>query len=125
MARFRIHKKFEEVFRSYATILKPRKQETAKAADAAKKLYNVACGGILELLEDNDSAQCGNYLIDTKYNAEAGRTITLYNGRVIDFNQVTYIMVGNETIKPEDIKTIYGGRAGYTEINVVPVKMED
>jgi hypothetical protein len=75
---------------------------------------------ILEALAGAPVAQCGNLMVTVKTGSNSLATITLTNGRKISLTDIkTLVLSDGSKIAADQISTVYAGRAGSTEVEVI------
>jgi hypothetical protein len=87
--------------------------EARKATDTVKKLQDT----ILEAMAGETTCAIGKAYVTVKTTSAAVATITMPDGEVIPWANVTSILVGNRTYKTTGAK-LYGGRSASAAIEV-------
>jgi hypothetical protein len=97
-------------------------QEAKKQADAAARAADATMRGLQGALEaamqGQDTAVCEHVVLALTHAREVPATLTLSNGSKIAWTQVTGLTVGNAYVAATDVTTLFGGRSGYTRLNV-------
>lgn len=87
-------------------------------ARAAKSVVDAAKSELLAAMQDHPAALCGTAVLTRKDVKPSAATLTLSDGRVIRWNEVTSILVGNVTVPAAAVAKMYGGRDGYVSLDV-------
>jgi hypothetical protein len=99
---------------------KAAKTQAAAAAEAADRTYKAHKAELLKAMADAPAAVCGNMVLTKHQRSGAGASITLKSGQKIAWADVGLVMLGDTSvIEPADITTIFGGRTGSVEIEVI------
>lgn len=115
----KIHVKYLDKAKLYMEKLKSKKQTTAADARRAAQVADEVRNELLAVMGDSETALCGNLLLIASKRSGSPACITLSDGRRIEWGRVKSLMVGNETIKAEDVMTLYGGKSHSFDLNVV------
>jgi hypothetical protein len=96
---------------------KVTKKATSAAATAAEKDFKAARGEILRELGTAKAAVCKDLVISVTETANADPSINI-GGTTFKLTDVTSIVIGNTQYKGSEIVSVYGGRAGSTDVEV-------
>jgi hypothetical protein len=69
-------------------------------------------------MEGQTSAVCEDLMLTTKQTVDTVATLTLNDGSTVKWEHVTGVLIGNQHIAREDIKSIFGGRSGALQLDV-------
>jgi len=97
-------------------------QQTKKEADAAARAADATIKAIVaelsEAMNGAPAALVGGAVLTVKQTSGAAAALTLKDGSKKLWADVTSVLIGNLTIRQNEIMTVFGGRGGSETINV-------
>lgn len=114
----RLPKDMLPMVREYAAAKAAKAQAEAEAR-AADNVVKSLRAQIVERMEGQASAVCEHVVLTTKTTADAAPSLTMNDGSTIKWALVSGLTIGNRYVAAEDVKSIYGGRSGSPQLDVV------
>ena len=106
--------------REYAAA-KKAKAEAEKAARNADNVMKATRARIVEAMSGSKTGLCGHAVLTVKDTKESVKTITLTDGSTVEWSRVSGLTVGNQYIAAENVAGLYGGRSGFSTLEVAGV----
>jgi hypothetical protein len=75
-----------------------------------------ARGELLKAMSGAPAAVCGDLVLTLKETAAAQAAVTLRDGRKIKWPAIEGILIDNDVVPACDVLSLYGGRAGSTDL---------
>lgn len=98
--------------------LRRDKANVDKAAREADGTWKTALAEILVALNGARGATCGSLVVTRKETAASAATLTLTDGTVVKWADVTSLNVGRRKIEAEHIAKLYGGRDTSVSVEI-------
>ena len=93
------------------------KREAEAAARAADKIVKSLRDELRAAIGPTGAAICGNMILSVKEGAAVAASITLADGRKIDWSRVTSLVIGSEIVSAAGA-SLFGGRSGSVDIEI-------
>jgi len=99
-----------------AAELRRRKAEIDKSAREIDKIWKDERDAIRDAIGPSSGAVCDDVVVTLKTTAASVPTLTLADGRVVKWSDVSAVIAGREKIQASEIKSVYGGRGESIDV---------
>lgn len=94
------------------------KREAESIARKADKVARVLKSDLVEAMDGSQVAICGNAVLTLTNVPGSEAKLTLSDGTVIPWADVTSFSIGKKVYRAADVSDVQGGRAGYDKLTV-------
>jgi len=112
------HNQFASVITDLEKARADKRDGDKISRDAAKRI-EAGRATLLNAMGDNPVVGCGPSTVLTyKPGKTIAASITLTDGRTVPLVEIGGIVIGGEIVKPDRIKTLFGGRCGADDVGI-------